>query len=299
MDSPAVQAPSPLLTTRHASFMNHRPNKPKPLALSMSNLHPHHHGVDDHRDRDPDYFQSAAQLAAHRRKPVSNSASTGALPFVPSVTPVGSDREYDGGGSSYSTSPLGSDAQAKIRARMRIPFVPRNLRRTSTSIKAAGHQTTGVTGNTLLAAATPTLPTQPESSLEQFLQDHIHSIEANYADEKEDDVEANRKDAGAYRLLSSSDEWYTTSGTDPIRSRHRHRVVETQTVDHDNDGDDKESSTASGVGICDCGMQQCCQCGLFISRPETHTCMGRLPPHSPLFLLLIFTNTTSQEGLLT
>ncbi|KAL1892374.1 hypothetical protein Sste5346_007112 [Sporothrix stenoceras] len=263
MDSPAVQAPFPLMPTLHASFMNHRPNKPKPLALSQSNLHSHRVGDEN----DPDHFQSAAQLAAHRRKPVS-SASTGALPFPPSVTPVGSDREYDAGGSSYSTSPLGSEAQARIRARMRIPFVPRNLRRTATSVRV-GTTVNESMENTPTATAATVLSVQPESSLEQFLQDHIHSIEANYADEK-DDIEANRKGSGggADRLLSSSDEWYTTSGTDPIRSRHRHRVVETHPRDKDG-----ASSSASGVGICDCGMQQCCQCGLFISRPETHMCM--------------------------
>ncbi|KJR83561.1 uncharacterized protein SPSK_04356 [Sporothrix schenckii 1099-18] len=301
VDHPTGPAPLPRLATRHStSFTNHRPNKPKPLALKTTHLQPHPDDdngdgghVDGHRVRHDDQpHQLPSQSAALRRKPVS-SASTGAIPIAVSVTPVGSDREYDGGGSSYSTSPLGSEAHARIRTRMRMPFVPRTPKHVCTLAAAnvGGDRATAITATMATSATTGVSMTTdsytetytgpytdtcvassgPENSLEQFLQDHIHSIERNYSDDT-----PNTKG----RLLSSSsDEWYTTSETDPIRSRHRHRVVETQVADYESTsggegGGGGECGGGGSVGICNCGMQQCCQCGLFISRPRTHKCMS-------------------------
>lgn len=275
VDNPPAPATLSRLAARHASFMNHRPNKPKPLALSTSHLQPGPGGGGDGGDdSDAESLRSASQPVTHRRKPVGG-ASTVVVPIPPSVTPVGSDRGYDGGGSSYSTSPLGSEANARIRARMRVPFVPRTpkyLRTSSTSVKVGAAAAAATANDVSAVADVPTTSLDRlDGSLEQFLQDHIHSIESNYSDGKASEgADRKARHKGAYRLLSSSDEWCTTTDTDPIRSRHRHRVAETQAAD--------EASTSGSVALCNCGMQQCCQCGLFISRPETNTCMGTGDP---------------------
>lgn len=256
--APALPTPAtlPRPKLRHSSRTLHRSQKPKPLELAASHFRVRPDaggsgGGEDGRAPDPQ-----STLLPGPRKQVSGAAR----PL--SVTPAGSDRDYDGGDSSYSTSPLGSETNTKIRGRLRtVPFSPRMPQYT-------GHGVTSAADN---AASAGLLSPKPryrraadprESSLDKFLQDHIHTIETRYTEKPA----AGDAAANAGSPLPSSDELYTSTDTNPVHSRHRHRVAGTTPGEDD--------ALAGGVGLCNCGMQQCCQCGLFISRPETHACIG-------------------------
>ena len=270
-----LPATVPRLAPRHTSTTMRRQHKPQPLALSTPLTQ---------RTQQEQEFRGGRQL--------TRSTAVTVPPSVPpSVTPLGSDREYDGGDSSYSTSPLGSEANAKMRRRLRtIPFVPRMpayLQATSgrRAAEAPPPSPTPRYGTLsfrerIAANASPkplaslAQSEQPEGSLEKFLQDHIPTMEAmeisHYANEKTTGDGIKARAGCALLELSSSDEWGTTTDTDPIRSRHRHRVTDA--------GVDYDDTMVGGSGngrFCNYGLQQCSRCGLFISRPETHACMRK------------------------
>ncbi|CAK7203692.1 hypothetical protein SEUCBS139899_006435 [Sporothrix eucalyptigena] len=265
VDSPVASVPAtlPRLAPRQTSMMLRRLNKPQPLALSTSHLR---------RTQQEEGYSGSPKAPRSSSMPVGRKPiGGGAIP--PSVTSVSSDREYDGGDSSYSTSPLASEANAKIRRRMRtIPLAPRmsrHLRTTSPAVDNTVEEPPSPTPrHSKMSFREHVSAKKEEGSLEQFLQDHIYAIESNYTNENDENADDSTiARAGSARPgLSSSDEWYTTTDSNPVHSRHRHRVSGVR-VDQD------ESGSGSG-GFCNCGMQQCFGCGLFISRPETHTCMG-------------------------
>ncbi|CAK7210436.1 hypothetical protein SBRCBS47491_000783 [Sporothrix bragantina] len=262
-ETPTATGPAtlPRLAKRHTSTVMHRRHKPQPLPLSTPQT------------------KRAFHMQGHNGSPTAPKSSArfpsqpiGRVAVPPSITPVGSDREYDGGDSSYSTSPLGSETNAKMKRRLRtIPFVPRiptyllasSGKRVVDPPPSPTPKHSNMSFRERLAANNPQL--QSENSLEKFLQDHIHTIESHYAEDKATDESTKARAGSALLGLSSSDEWNTTTDTDPIRSRHRHRVSGTRV--------DQDETAVVGGGFCNYGMQQCSHCGLFISRPETHICM--------------------------
>ncbi len=87
---PPGPATMPRLAPRRSLRMV-RPHRPTPLPLALASC-PSPRSLHINQNSGPGE-------TSIRRRPV----------VLPSITPVGSDREYDGGDSSYSTSPLASD----------------------------------------------------------------------------------------------------------------------------------------------------------------------------------------------
>ncbi|CAK7563506.1 MAG: hypothetical protein SEPTF4163_001375 [Sporothrix epigloea] len=246
------------LAPRRESTGMHRLRKPKSLVLSMPQA------------------RRAQQEKGYNGSPTGPKASAMSFPLdtvggAHSVMSQGSDHEYDGGDSSYSTSPLGSETDAKMRRRFRmmssVHSIPAYLQQSydgaANEVPLSPTQRHKTLSFRERVAAHPS-HIQSGGSLEKFLQDHIHSIGEQHAEEN---TTAECTADTAELPLSSSDEWYATTDTEPIRSRHRHRVAGIQ-------GEADEASLGEG-NFCNYGLQQCLRCGLFISRPETHTCLRK------------------------
>ncbi|EPE05184.1 hypothetical protein F503_03789 [Ophiostoma piceae UAMH 11346] len=246
----------------HASQRMQRANRPKPLSLSSSTF-----------GRGPSRENVRGSV---RNMRVNHT--------IPSVTPVGSDREYDAGGSSYSTSPIGSETNYTYHSGSHRNYALGLRSETS----EAG--TDGPRGpRSLWHSAPRTMPKMPKNVANNVASmgdedgppsptPRARSLRTAHGKsrlgllqgeppkyyygngEDEDEDESDRPARGVEH--SSSDECYTTSDTNPIRRRHRHRVA----------ADDE--ARPERPGLCNCGMQQCYECGLFISRPGSHTCMA-------------------------
>ena len=277
MSSGARDPPMPLppATIPRAAAAGARPgqwmqraNRPKPLSLSSFTL-----------GRGPSREHVRGSVRSMRVHPT-----------IPAVTPVGSDREYDAGGSSYSTSPIGSETNYYTyhggshrnyalglrsetseagtdglrgprslwhSAPRTVPRIPKNAAHSAAPIGNEGDE--GDEGDP--PSPTPrarSLRTAHGTSRLGLLQRVPPSC--YYGNGGDGDGDESEEPARGVEH-SSSDEWYTTSDTNPIRRRHRHRVA----------ADDE--ARPERPGFCNCGMQQCNECGLFISRPGSHTCM--------------------------
>ncbi|OAA65345.1 hypothetical protein SPI_02132 [Niveomyces insectorum RCEF 264] len=237
---PAAPVIVPRLSTQQSATML-RQNRPGPLPLRSSRS-----------------FRQERAFSLHVNK----------RPSFPYVVHVSSDREYDGGGSSYSTSPLASEdgysseQASEVSSSAASGFVqrvPSYVRWSSESDSEQDHHRSR--GERRQSTAEP--PSFPTPKARTTSNNNGHRF--NLHDKGRSILEKCRHHARPVKETSASqnhnDDQILSAGEQTINGN-------TSKARPEGKEDDNMSED-----FCGCGIQQCRNCGLFVSQPEKHKCL--------------------------